>query len=89
MMQGPGLVFLLPPIAAFFWGSFCLSGAMAYHRVVSVLNPLLYGVGCGALCIGFFVPTGSVRAIGLFFLALVSISQAEIGLGVWRQGRTT
>jgi len=87
-MQGPGLRFILPLIAAFFAGSVWLSIALARLGVVPLWNPLLYALALAiALGGGVLASEGeSARRVGLAVLALVAAAQSGIGAALWRRG---
>jgi hypothetical protein len=86
-MQGPGLRFVLPMIAAFFVGSIWLSIALTGRGVVSRWNPGLYALAFGTGLLGalFAARIGiSARTVGLIVLALVAAAQIWIGLALTR-----
>jgi hypothetical protein len=85
-MQGPGLLLVAPLIAAFFAGSFLLALGFARGRVVSRRDPWLFAVALAVAVAGSGAAgsSGAARAVGLSFLALVSLSQVRLGLGLAR-----
>ena len=88
-MQGPGLRFILPLIAAFFAGSLWLSLALARRGLVSAWNPGLFGLALGVgVAAGLLAPRIGIpaRAVGLAVLALVSIAQGWAGIAIARSG---
>ena len=83
IMQGPGLRFILPLIAAFFVGSVWLSVALARIRLVPRWNPALYGLAVGIGVIGGVLGLPA-RAVGLTVLAPVAGAQAWLGVALAR-----
>jgi hypothetical protein len=87
VVQGPGLRFILPLIAAFFIRSVWLSVALARRRLVSPWNPGLYGLALAIGTVGASLAprTGSVaRAVGLAVLALAAAAQGWVGVALGR-----
>jgi hypothetical protein len=85
IVQGPGLAFVLPLIAAFFVGSVWLSIALARRRLVSPWNPGLYGLalGIGVLGGALAPEAGSAdRWVALAVLAVVAIAQGWLGVAL-------
>jgi hypothetical protein len=86
-MQDAGLLFISPLILAFFLGSGVLALGFARAGVVPRANPLLLLIAVALAGIGGALAAGNAaaaRAVGLAVLALVSLSQAWLGLGLWR-----
>jgi hypothetical protein len=82
IVQGAGLVFVLPLIASFFVGSLWLSIALARRRLVSPWNPGLYGLALAiGILGGILAPeAGSAgRSIALAVLAVVAVAQGWLG----------
>ena len=87
IVQGLGLRFVLPLIAAFFVGSVWLSVALARRGQVSPWNPRLYGLALGiGLVGGVLAPeSGSAgRWLALAVLAVVAFAQAWVGFALLR-----
>jgi hypothetical protein len=87
-MQGPGLVLLMPLVLSFFIGGALLSVALARRSIVSRANARLHAVAVlVALAGGAWASSGSIssRVVGLAVLALVSIAQAGMGIGIWKR----
>jgi hypothetical protein len=87
-VQGPGLRFILPLIAAFFIGAVWLSVALARRQVVSAWNPGLYGLALAAGALGGIVaPRAGIppRMVGLTVLALVAGAQGWVGVAIARR----
>jgi len=85
-MQGAGLLCIAPLILAFFVGSGVLALGFARASVVPRANPLLMLLAVALAAIGGPLAAGSpgaARAVGLGALALVSASQAWLGLSLW------
>jgi hypothetical protein len=86
-VQGPGLRFILPLVAAFFAGSLWLSVAFARRRLAPRWNPWLYAA---ALAVGVIGGTAGTRAgiapraVGLAVLALVAAAQVGVGVALAR-----
>jgi hypothetical protein len=64
VMQGPGLRFILPLIAAFFTGSLWLSVAFARQRLVSGWNPRLHVIAFAIGLVGVLAPAVGARPGG-------------------------
>jgi hypothetical protein len=89
-VQGPGLRFILPLVAAFFAGSLWLSIAFARRRLVPLWNPWLFAVAVAVAVIGRTVGTRAgiaPRAVGLAVLAVVVAAQVGAGVGLARVNR--
>jgi len=87
-MQGAGLLYIAPMIAAFFVGSGVLALGFARAGVVPRANPFLLVLAAALAVIGGSLAAGNpatARAVGLAVLGLVSASQAWLGLGLWRR----
>ena len=87
VVQGPGLRFVLPLIAAFFVGSVWLSVALARRRLVSRWNPGLHGLALAIGVVGgFLAPRAGIaaRTVGLAVLAVVAGAQAWAGVALGR-----
>jgi hypothetical protein len=86
-VQGPGLRFVLPLIAAFFVGSVWLSVACARLGIVPRANPMLFPLALVVAIVGALAaPAVGVpaRIVGLVFLGMVSAAQAWIGVRLFR-----
>ena len=87
-MQGDGLRFILPMILCFFVGSGAVAVGFARLGLVSRANPrsLVFAVALalvgGSLAAGH---AGAERAVGLCVLGLFSVSQAWMGIALWRR----
>jgi len=87
-MQSDGLLFIAPLILAFFVGSGILALGFARAGVVSRTNPLLSLLAFALAVVGGSLATGhagAARAVGLSVLALFSVSQAWLGMALWRR----
>jgi hypothetical protein len=86
VVQGPGLRFILPLIAAFFAGSLWLSVALARRRLVPAWNPRLYGLALAVGLVGGLLAPGggATRTVGLAVLAVVAGAQGWVGAALWR-----
>ena len=87
IVQGPGLRFILPLIAAFFVGSVWLSTALARRGLVSRWNPGLHGLALGVAVVGgWLAPRVGIepRTVGLAFLGGVGGAQAWVGIALAR-----
>jgi len=89
-MQGPGLRLVAPFIVSFFVGGVCLSITLSKKRAISKASASMYliavgvaGVGGAAASRGLIAP----RVVGLLVLAAVAISQALLGLELFRVHR--
>jgi hypothetical protein len=81
-MQGPGLRFILPLIAAYFAGAACLSVALWRARLVPRWNALLHLAAIGVAVAGGVLLAGrpaALRAVGLTVLFLIAAAQAWLG----------
>jgi hypothetical protein len=82
IMQGQGLSFILPLVAAFFVGSIWLSVVLASRHLVSFWNPALHALALGVGIAGGLLSSDvgvSDRSVGLAALALVVGSQVWAG----------
>lgn len=84
-MQSFDLLFLLPLIAAFFFGCISLAVGMARERIISRWNPRLYIIAFGVAVVGG--PLASTvgltgRTIGLTVLGLLSGSVGLMGVAL-------
>ena len=87
VVQGPGLRFILPLVAAFFVGSVWLSVALARRRIVSLWNPALYVLALGGgIAGGLLAPRAGLapRTVGLAVLAVIAGAQGWAGVAVAR-----
>jgi catechol 2,3-dioxygenase-like lactoylglutathione lyase family enzyme len=88
-MQGPGLLFIAPLLAAFFLGSAWLSYGMARAGVVPRLQPWLFALALAVAALGGSLAAGrpaAARAVGLGVLGLVAAAQVWLGLALGRSG---
>lgn len=82
IMQGPGLRFLLPLIAAFFIGSVWLSVALAKLRIVSRWNPALHALAVVIGIVGGLLASQlgiEARIVGLSVLGVIAAAQIWSG----------
>ncbi len=86
-MQGSGLRMIAPMILSFFVGTGVLALGFARAGVVSRANPWLFVLALALAVVGGTLAAGNAaaaRAVGLGVLGLVSLTQAWLGLALWR-----
>jgi hypothetical protein len=89
-LQTTDLTFVLVFFLAFFLGAGALAGAASRAGLVSRWNPRLHGIAFAIAVVGGVLlgPRGGGRAVGLVFLALVSVSIAWVGVALRRAPAT-
>jgi hypothetical protein len=91
-MQGPELTLLAPLLLCFLVGSLLLAIAFARQGWISAANPWLFGAAILVGLIGSRLTVANPsaqRVIGLTALALISLSQAWIGLAIARMANAS
>lgn len=86
-MQGGGLRYIAPMLLAYFAGAGVLALGFARAGVVPRANPLSFLLAIALAAVGGPLAAGNpnaARAVGLGVLGLVSLSQAWLGLALWR-----
>jgi hypothetical protein len=91
IVQGRGLRFIVPLVAAFFAGSVWLSIASARRRLVPRWSPWLHALALGSALAGGLLARGPAaqRLVGLAVLGVVAGAQAQVGVALWRRREAT
>jgi hypothetical protein len=79
-IQGPGLIYLLPMIGAFFAGSYWLARALSQEGTLSCWTPRLFPAALALALVAPLLPAETYRSAALAVLLLVSAAQAWIGV---------
>jgi hypothetical protein len=84
-MQGPGLIVLAPLLLGFFIGGAAISIGLGRLGIASRWNGWLHGIAIIVAFVGGLAAAARLlpaRAVGLLFLAMISIAQAWAGVAI-------